>query len=372
MPAKQNGQEQDKQLDANAGKQDNVVAGKHENEAEDKRKDEFSVPKENTRISEQEPDDKQSTDVQRSIVLTEYGPAYYENDVMIKDRAGLTRIDDDYYFVSTTGICATGVYYCWATNCNLPCDNYEFGADGRMLQGIVMKEDGPWYYENGKLVTNRPGLIKIGDDYYFLSTSGKFAIGQYYCWATNCDMPCDNYVFDETGKMLWGYYGEPLHAISQVEEAKDRTGLEILDRTDIPDDISNGRFAIWADALTVFSSRPFFGVSPRGILQAARDVAPDGMIVRYGFATHNGYLEVLAGTGILGFGLMFVFLVMLAWNILRRTFAEVFSGETLLYSSVLMLMVCECMFISDVFFVLSFGGVAFWMAAGRILQQNRE
>jgi len=30
------------------------------------------------------------------------------------------------------------------------------------------------------------------------------------------------------------------------------------------------------------------------------------------------------------------------------------------------------MFISDVFFVLSFGGVVFWMAAGRILQQKQR
>lgn len=304
----------------------------------------------------------------QGIAVTADGPGYYVNGKRAKDCAGLTKIGNDYYFIRSSGDCATGLYDCWTTNCDLPCDSYEFGPDGKMLQGVAITATGPRYYENGKPATNRTGLTKIGNDYYFIKSNGDCATGLYNCWISNCDLPCDNYEFAVDGKMFLAEDGTPLHGVVKL----DGSGVETLDRTDVPDDVSNGRFDIWADALDVFFAKPIFGASPRGISQVAKEVAPDGVVAKYGFATHNGYLEVLAGTGILGFGLMFVFLVMLAWNILRRTFAEVFSGETLLYSSVLMLMVCECMFISDVFFVLSFGGVAFWMAAGRILQQNRE
>ena len=32
-----------------------------------------------------------------------------------------------------------------------------------MLQGIVLKEDGPYYYVNGRIKNDKPGLTKIGD-----------------------------------------------------------------------------------------------------------------------------------------------------------------------------------------------------------------
>ena len=40
----------------------------------------------------------------------------------------------------------------------------------------------------------------------------------------------------------------------------------------------------------------------------------------------------------------------------------------------LLLLVCEMMFITDVFFNLTFGGIAFWMSSGRILEcaQNAQ
>ncbi len=51
---------------------------------------------------------------------------------------GLYKIDGDYYYVGWDGSMRTnGRYYTDATFCDLPIGNYTFGADGKMLQGLV-------------------------------------------------------------------------------------------------------------------------------------------------------------------------------------------------------------------------------------------
>ncbi len=141
----------------------------------------------------------------QGIVEKADGHYYYVNGKIDWQQAGLHKIGEDYYFVSASGKCVTGKYYAWATFCDLPCDNYEFGADGKMLQGIVEKEDGNYYYVNGRIDWKAAGLHKIGEDYYFVSASGKCVTGSYYAWATFCDMPCGNYEFGSDGKMLHGF-----------------------------------------------------------------------------------------------------------------------------------------------------------------------
>jgi len=114
--------------------------------------------------------------------------------------SGLTKIGDDYYFIGGYGKCSTGEKYAWATNCDLPIGTYTFGADYKMLQGIVKMEDGYYYYVNGN--PGPSGLTKVGNDYYFVGGYGKCAVGEKYAWATNCDLPVGTYTFGEDGKML--------------------------------------------------------------------------------------------------------------------------------------------------------------------------
>ena len=119
-------------------------------------------------------------------------------------QAGLYEVDGDYYFVTSTGKCKTGIYYAWETHCDLPCGNYEFGEDGKMLRGLVEKADGVYYYVDGKIDWTQAGLHKIEGDYYFVTSAGKCKTGVYYAWETHCDLPCGNYEFGEDGKMLRG------------------------------------------------------------------------------------------------------------------------------------------------------------------------
>ena len=141
----------------------------------------------------------------QGIVQKDDGVYYYVNGRFSSDYAGLTNVDGDYYFVASNGKCAVNrVYYCWATNCDLPVGEYEFGPDGKMLQGIVQKDDGTYYYTNGKKGGAAAGLTKVGSDYYFVASNGRCATGSYSCWATNCDLPLGVYEFGPDGKMLHG------------------------------------------------------------------------------------------------------------------------------------------------------------------------
>ena len=65
-------------------------------------------------------------------------------------------------------------------------------------------------------------------------------------------------------------------------------------------------------------------------------------------------------------------LAWLAWIILRAAFAKSFDKDIMLFSTVLLMMICEMMFISDVFFVLTFGGVVFWMSADRVIELGEK
>ena len=138
------------------------------------------------------------------IVIKEDGPYYYIKGRPAGSEAGLTKVGNDYYFVSSSGRCATGEYYCWATNCDLPVGTYEFGTDGKALNGVIEKNDGYYYYINGRKAGNQAGLTKIGNSYYFVASNGRCATGEYYCWATRCDLPTGTYVFGSDGKALHG------------------------------------------------------------------------------------------------------------------------------------------------------------------------
>ena len=127
---------------------------------------------------------------------------YYENGKGVEK--GLFKYNGDYYFALYRGkILTDKVYRTYLTNCDLPNGTYEFGADGKMLNGIVDKDGELYYYENGKGVEK--GLFKYEGDYYFAVYKGKLIINRVYsAYMTNCDLPKGQYEFGADGKMLDG------------------------------------------------------------------------------------------------------------------------------------------------------------------------
>ncbi len=117
---------------------------------------------------------------------------------------GLYKVGDDYYFSDWGGVLKTnGKYYVGKTYCDLPVGNYQFGADGKMLNGVANVNGTLYLYINGNTATH--GLYKVGDDYYFSDWGGVLKVdGRYYAGRTFCDLPVGNYSFDADGKMLDG------------------------------------------------------------------------------------------------------------------------------------------------------------------------
>ena len=117
---------------------------------------------------------------------------------------GLAKYGEDYYFFNYSGdYVRDQLFYAWATSCDLPCGNYEFGPDGKMLNGIVEKDGTLYYYENG--LTGTCGLIEYEGDYYYVYWGGKILTGKQYVNISYCDLPANkNYEFGEDGKMLQG------------------------------------------------------------------------------------------------------------------------------------------------------------------------
>ena len=129
---------------------------------------------------------------------------YYSNGR--PSQAGLIKIGNDYYFADGVNgeLAVDKKHYVWKPNSLLPEGHYEFGPDGKMLDGIVEKDGVLYYYETGRGV--QAGLVKIGDDYYFAGgANGELTVNKkYYIWQSNGLLPESNYVFGADGKMLDG------------------------------------------------------------------------------------------------------------------------------------------------------------------------
>ncbi len=129
---------------------------------------------------------------------------YYENGKPTEK--GLFKFNGDYYVAQYDGMVITGKYYVWKHDItsDLPNGHYEFGNDGKMLQGIVDKDGVLYYYENGK--PTEKGLFKYNGDYYVAQYDGSVITGKYYVWKLDetADLPKAHYEFGADGKMLQG------------------------------------------------------------------------------------------------------------------------------------------------------------------------
>lgn len=126
---------------------------------------------------------------------------------------GLMEINGSYYYArtSTGAFVRNQTYWVTKTNGLLTEGNYTFDNKGKIVfsvepekkNGIVEENGSLYYYVDG--VLTGAGLIKIGDDYYYVKTSsGEVVHGRrYWITATN-ELPVKAgwYQFTDDGKML--------------------------------------------------------------------------------------------------------------------------------------------------------------------------
>ena len=128
-------------------------------------------------------------------------------------RHGLVRVDGRLYYArSVSGELVTGCRY-WVTRTNgltfedgtpIAPGYYYFDDNGVMFikNGIVEENGSLYYYVNNVLTP--AGLIKLGDDYYYVRTSNSEVIHgrSYWVTVTNGLLPSGMYEFDTDGKMI--------------------------------------------------------------------------------------------------------------------------------------------------------------------------
>jgi len=138
----------------------------------------------------------------------------------VKTEAGLVKIGEDYYYAAEGGKVVTDAKYdVTDTNDLLPAGTYRIDEEGKLiLTTELVDEDGKLtYYENGKLTADA-GLIKLGEDYYYITEDGTAAKNDMVAVTeekANGLFPADTYEFGADGKMViydgiivGGYYYE--------------------------------------------------------------------------------------------------------------------------------------------------------------------
>lgn len=118
---------------------------------------------------------------------------------------GLIEINGDFYYVRSNGeVVINCVYWITWTHGLMEAGYYTFDENGKLTgtpkNGIVEEDGVLHYYVNGTLTY--AGLIKIGDDYYYVNSKCEVVRDcDYYISWTHDLMPQGRYHFDADGKL---------------------------------------------------------------------------------------------------------------------------------------------------------------------------
>lgn len=148
----------------------------------------------------------------------------------------------------------------------------------------------------------------------------------------------------------------------QVEKRK-------LDRTDLEGkDVSNLRFGIWEDCLKIAKSKWLFGTSPRNIVNYAKENYINTYTAK-GFSFGNGYVAVVAGTGLVGTIIVVFFMFQcikkIGKHIFKHTYSKQQEKDLSIISIVIVCMVAVAAGINhEIFLINSLNTAFFWLMLG--------
>ena len=292
-------------------------------------------------------------------IYTEDGVMYYyENDK--KTDAGLINIDGTYYYVDSSCKVVTGTHKIEKTNDILPAGTYEFGEDGKLLisdsikNGIYTENDVMYYYEDNK--KTHAGLIKLGDDYYYIDSSCKVVVGSVNITKTNGLLPAGTYKFDEDGKMIISNWGDGI----DPEGNKNQSTIDRLETEGL-----NGRVDLWLTGLKLFKTRPLFGYGLDNLDNAVKENGLPPLIAKGNL--HNTYIDVLVGCGLAGFICLVLFLLIMLINAIK--FFRAKNNDSWMFGAIMVAVIAAFMLdgMADSTLIASFhpSSVSFWFVCSQ-------
>ena len=143
---------------------------------------------------------------------------------------------------------------------------------------------------------------------------------------------------------------------------------EILERQDTGDETSNLRLKIWKNYLEGAEGRYIIGTSPRNIEKYIEDKHPDIYDQNKRYETHNGFLSVFVGTGIIGLGLVLLVIILIGKKIIFYCFSKnPICIEFITIFSVLAVILIYTCFFTELFFVNNLTTAIFWPLLGSLM-----
>lgn len=220
---------------------------------------------------------------------------------------GLTQVDGDYYYFSTSSGTAVKdrAYWITVTNGLLPSGQYVFDEDGKLVNPPVVDPDDPepelkdgiveengslYYYVDGVLTP--AGLIQIDGAYYYVRTSNCEVVHDrtYWVTATNDLLPSGQYEFGQDGKMLNPPAVDPDPDPDPAPEPKDGIIAENGSLYYYVDGVLTGAGLIQIDGSyyyvktstgEVVHDRVYWITATNGLLPSAQyEFGPDGKMVQ--------------------------------------------------------------------------------------------
>ena len=147
---------------------------------------------------------------------------------------------------------------------------------------------------------------------------------------------------------------------------------------DLEDDISNGRLELWYSSVEIFLTKPIFGVSFFNLRDYALAELPDTYLITKPNGKvnnpHSVIFNILAGQGIVGITIFFIFCGAVFIYIVRRFYRV--EKKDYHYIIVLMSSIVACgvsmLFLSDVFYVHTPNSFVFWTFLGYLMHYFRN
>lgn len=158
-----------------------------------------------------------------------------------------------------------------------------------------------------------------------------------------------------------------------IDSRDDEFTLQEIERLDIEEkgDVSNGRIDIWRDGFQFFAKRPIFGVSPSNRAEyAIQNEMEVSDRIKDDLSLHNGYLEVLVGSGIFGTAILGAFLVLCLIKFFRydRLKKNGKNWTTVGFMlTALAAMMTFILFLSDIFYRKTIYAYLFWLILGTVI-----
>lgn len=170
------------------------------------------------------------------------------------------------------------------------------------------------------------------------------------------------------------------HEIKNGEYDESKIPEIIIGRTDsdINNDVSNRRFAIWQSGLEIFKTSPLFGITFRNYVPYAEQNLPKTYIVNNDSgkfqSMHNSFVDVLVSQGALGIFLLLCFIASVLTVIFRYFFKA--KGEEYKYNTFLLLcflpVFVSMMFYSETFYMNTGGAFLFWSFLGYLMHSLNQ